>query len=463
MDDKRFDDIIKQKAEAFTDTGHDAHALSDFRRLMINTPQRASGFSLGKTGYVVGALALFTLMNFGIVWYFSEGRYQALNQEIGRLESENNQLQQAGEEQSLSMNKPDKIQVDTVYVYRNLLVPSGNNVSEEGTKASSGQPTFKGGYDPSDVLVRRKELLDGDEQLSQELQEFLAENNLLLKDNDGNLMLLVNSVPVIPVTNLSMDNNSQSAAIRSPKYLSEVATYQQPQTRRKAEKKKISDRMLWALEKHNHSGVDFQFGVEGVYHKSNFDVGEGERNGGAGFMTEVLFSPAWRLETGIHFGARAYKISEDEINELPDSFFQDYPGYNDQLGELSTLESDALLIKVPLNLKRFAPLDHNKRWYVSAGLTPQWTRKQEFDYKYSVKLEPPDDEFVSFVGSKQEVGGQYYTTTVNLGLGTEIYLDQRLRWQLGLFFQKGIGDAGYENRKLVNSYGIKSSLWFNAP
>ena len=78
-------------------------------------------------------------------------------------------------------------------------------------------------------------------------------------------------------------------------------------------------------------------------------------------------------------------------------------GYDDELGELIALESDADLVKIPLNLKYFGIIDHNKRWYLSGGLTPQWSTRQELDYKYALDVpEPPigDTEFVSFVGSK---------------------------------------------------------------
>ena len=465
MDDNRFDDIIRKKAESFEDTGHDAHALTDFRRRLSSMPKKNSSWTSSKTAYIIGLAALFTLINFGISWYFSEGRHAAMKHEIDALQADRSQLIALQDD----LTTIRTLQVDTVYIHRNLITPG--NTPPRGLPIQTDQANINNGTGTSAFVTPEPgrdshyTLLSASPQLSQELESFLISHNLLLTSDNGEMMLLVNKAPTAPTINYYANGTNSVQGPKMPQYLPEVATMEQPQVYQKPDKKRMSNQMVWALEKHNHGGVDFQFGVEGKYHKSNFDVGNGERNGGLGFMSEVIFSPALRLETGIHFTARAYKISEDEINSLPPSFFEDYPGYDDQLGAISSLESDADMFQIPLNLKYFAPLDHNKRWYVSAGLTPQWARKQEFDYKYSLQTpEPPDGgEFVSFVGSKQEVGTAYYTTTINLGVGTEVYLNERLRWQLGVFYQKGLGDAGYENRKLENSFGVKSSLWFNRP
>ena len=182
-------------------------------------------------------------------------------------------------------------------------------------------------------------------------------------------------------------------------------------------------------------------------------------------MNEIIFSPVIRLETGIQLTARSYRINDEVIPGLPPDFFEDYPGYNDQLGDIIYVESDADLVKIPLNLKVFGILDHNKKWYASVGLTPQWAVSQEFEYKYALDTPTPPiggSEYLSFVGLKYEVSSSYYTTTLNLGLGTEVFLNEKLRWQLGVFYQKALSKVGAENRKL-HSFGVKSSLWFNHP
>lgn len=463
MDDKSFDKIVKEKAEVFQDSGHDAQALTDLRKRLSNLPgAKKNSWSGGRIAYMVGSMVLFTLVNFAIVWYFSEGRHASLTDEIDQLKSERSQFISLQEE----LVELRELKVDTIYVYRNLVTT--RNTGSAGLQFNQANSEVQENYSslPSGQADGYFQLVPDDQKLSEELEDFLRRNNLLIKKDGGKMTLVVQNQPVFPMGDFRLSNNYNPIAPGMPDNLPKVGTFEELDTQKKPEKKKIPNKMLWALEKHNHSGVDFQFGVEGKFHKGNYDVGVGDNNGGMGLITEVIFSPVLRLETGIHFGARSYKIGDTEIDQLPAEFFDDYPGYNDQLGTLSSLESDADLIKIPLNLKVFSILDHNKKWYASAGLTPQWAMKQELEYKYALSTpSPPIDgaEYVSFVGSKQEISSAYYTTTFNLGVGTEVYLNEKLRWQLGVFYQKGLSKVGVENRKLKSSFGVKSSLWFNRP
>lgn len=461
MDDKNFDKIIREKADAFQDTGHDVHALTDLRARLSNLPAKKNVWAGRGTAYMVGSMALFTLINFGIVWYFSEGRHAVLTDEIGQLKNERSQFISLQEE----LVELRVLKVDTVYIYRDLLTTSNTGVV--GLHYSNDAPVSDERHTSSrsTQVIGDYKLLADDQKLSEELENFLVRNNLLMKGDHGERILIVQNRSIAPVADYGLISNDRVTEHSMPKDLPGVAIFELPESPIKPEKKRISNKMLWALEKHNHKGLDFQFGVEGMFHKSIYDVGSGDINGGMGFMTEIIFSPVVRLETGIHFGGRSYRINENEIQELPPDFFDDYPGYDDQIGQLIGFESDAKLVKLPVNLKAFGILDHNKKWYISAGLTPEWTIEQELEYKYALNTAAPPiggAEYSSFIGTKQEISHAFYVTTLNLGAGTEVYLNKQLRWQIGVFYQKGLNKAGVENRKL-HGFGVKSSIWFNKP
>ncbi len=461
MDDNNFDKIIKEKADAFLDSGHDAHALTDLRSRLSNLPAKKTGWSSGRTAYIVGSLVLFTLINFSIVWYFSEGRHTVLTDEIDQLRSERSQFISLQNE----LVELRAIKVDTVYIYRDLLATHDTGTAD--LHYSNSAPVSNEGYISlqSNQAVGNYKLLADDQELSEELENFLVRNNLILRGDQGKRVLIVQNVPVTSINARDSQIYYGNMTPGIPDNIPDVATYEELEPQKPPTKKEIPNKMLWALEKHNHKGLDFQFGLEAMFHKTSYDIGAGDINGGLGLMTEVIFSPVLRLETGIHFGARSYSLKEDEISTLPPGTLDDYPGLDDDLGRLIRLESDAKLIKVPINLKVFGILDHNKKWYASVGLTPQWATTQELDYKYAIDtpdLPEGDLEYVSFIGSKQEMSPAFYVTTFNLGAGTEVYLNDKFRWQIGVFYQKGLSEAGVENRKL-QSFGIKSSLWFNKP
>jgi len=472
MDDKRFDEIIKKKAAGFVDSGQDPNALQDFRNRMQQT-RVATGTSSRwsrNTAMMVGSIALFTLINFGISWYFSHKREAASLSELADLRSEKDQLVDLKQE----LIELRSIKTDTVYLYRITDNASTSQAFAPSSAPNSGSysSSFQEPYDSNESLAasdpRNHYLrLANDQQLSQELKQFLSNHNLLMTTTEGDFRLVVQDATVAPVRHSLASGVQPADRIYLPQYIPGVSVYEQfaPQSPM-PEKKKLPNKMVWALEKHQHRGIDWQFGVEGMIQKSHFDVGDGSKNAGFGFMTEAILSPTWRVETGVNLGIRSYRVREDEIASLPPDFFNSYPGYDDQLGELIAMESDAELIRIPFNLKYFNILDHNKKWYVSVGATPQWAVRQEIDFKYQLDpLTPPDEdvEFVSFVGSGKEVSAAYYTTTLNLGLGTEVYLNEKFRWQLGVFYERGLSKVGVENRELTGSYGVKTSLWFNKP
>ena len=97
MDDRSFDNIIRQKANSYQDQGVDAHALTDMRNRMQGLSSNAA---TGTTGWsknltLAVGLLLFTLLNLGVVWYFSEGRNAQLQLELEQLEHERTQLVQS--------------------------------------------------------------------------------------------------------------------------------------------------------------------------------------------------------------------------------------------------------------------------------------------------------------------------------------------------------------------------------
>ena len=464
MDDNSFDKIIKSKAEGYQDSGYDPHALADMRQRLANLPLARSGSKgWGKTAAIAAGLVLFTLLNFGVVWYFSEGRFEQVNTELQDLREERVQLLVLQEE----LMRLQTGQVDTIYVYKDIIrtITAPTNQAQ-----GSNQSAYLPGVDPTYQSRSQQDhfkLIDENQQLSEELQAFLSDHNLMLVGDDGQRMLVVKGHSVIPVNVHDGNSRWAQAPPALPENLPGVWDLSQlSEMSRKSSATKLDSKTLWALEKHQYSGVDFQFGVEVMASTSVAPMGVGDVNTSLGILGEVIFSPTLRLETGIHRGNRSYTIKESELADLDPSELSNYPGFDASIGQIIRLESDAEVWKVPLNLKLMGVLDHNKRWYVSGGISPQWLTGQEFDYQYAVDGADPggDDggEFRTFIGAKQDVTPGFSIGTLNLGIGTEVYINEKTRWQIGAYYEHTLEDIGAENVKL-NTYGLKTSLWLNKP
>ena len=318
--------MIKNKVEGFIDTGHDANALTDLRARLSNVPVKNSRWSNGKLGYLAGAMLLFTLMNYGIVWYFNEGRYATLNTEITGLKEERSRITSLQNELS-DLKNQNNFRSDTIYIYRDLGTSTNSVVVQSALRPDSNERTGSTVEpdDAKDYEFGEYHLLTNNPAISVELENFLKDHNLLLSGHQGELILVVNTQPGVPVNNYGEKTHQYSPmGPGMPDNLSEVSTYIPFKTQnKKIEKKRIPVKVIWAMEKHKHKGIDFQFGLEGSYYKSNFDVGSGAQNGGFGVMAEAIFSPVLRLESGIQVGSRGYSLGENEINQLPADFLDD--------------------------------------------------------------------------------------------------------------------------------------------
>lgn len=466
MDDQSFDKIIKQRAEAYQDQGLDRHALSDMKQRLGNLNTSPTRGSWSKTATIATALVIFTLLNLGLVWYFSEGRYTRLESEMDALKLERTQLFNALQDEM--GHTTTQIVTDTVYLYRDALVSNTNTANNRYDAYTPYTGPFSNNqFDGQSSALKSQYLnLTNDEALDPLLEDFLAHHNLLMVDHNGNRFLVVRNNSTYPIMGNQRDYHAGLIPPALPSKIPGVWDLSMLETTEEAKpQRQLSSKTLWALEKHQFSGVDVQFGFETNLNVAIPDLGKGELNANYGLLGEVIFSPAWRMETGIQWGKRVYTLREGDISGLSSLQLTKYPGFNAATGDLVQLKSTSEVLQIPINLKLMGVLDRNKRWYISAGVTPQWLLEQEFDYQYAIDGPnmPGDlDEFRTFIGTRQDVNPGFEAGMVNLGVGTEVYLNESMRWQIGTYYQRSLGKIGAENAR-VQGVGIKTSLWFNKP
>lgn len=470
MDDNRFDKFVKDKVEDYKDKGVDKAAFADMQTRIAALPKGSPWYAQYRMiGAAAALLTLFTIINYLISWHFSQKQFQELQQEMALMKQENNRYALLEEElQTLKL-----IKIDTVYIYRQQMV--SNDLKSNADRSNSGayQPILNG-FNANDIkMAHDRDLGEYDgfvaisnmDGLTDEIKNFLNEHFLLIKDQDGGLYLNTEEGRLPGYLVMSGNNTNTIFTPMQPIFLGEIndRTNETTETRSKYEGEQLSAQTLRALAKHHHSGVDWQFGFESYLLKSEWERGKGKFNPGFGLLGEAILSPSLRLEFGVKINDVEYNIAGIDTEGIAAEDLARYPDIDSDLGDLTTIEVGTQMLNFPLNLKYYYPVARNKSIYAGIGYAPQLYLRQEFDYKYNLKLDnPPGENFEAFVGANRDVDSRWYVGSVNASIGTEIALNHKLRWQIGAFYERSLGEMGVEGIKF-STVGLKSSIWFNKP
>ncbi|MGI9543493.1 MAG: outer membrane beta-barrel protein [Cyclobacteriaceae bacterium] len=460
MDDQHFDDYIKKKAEAYQESGVDPAALADFRNRLDRLPSSPWYVRYRNIMGWAAVMALFTLVNVSLVWYFTQNKDDQLQLQLAELKVDQQQLQELKAE----IQYLKSVRTDTVFIYKpvgsgQLYSDYPSTHSQTASNTGSNQYARSTAAQAASALVIAQDeggrsflRLGRYQELSEEVQSFVAQSASISQDAHGNLYL--------PLDRGAGSNISELVAI-SPNGLdgtvNPLAFADQVNDDRSAkEKQKLSGKIVRALDKQRYSGWGFQTGLEMQQFKSIPRTGDSKLNSGIGVLGEFILSPRWRVEMGVIHSNMRYEADGFSDNASLLQTVSKYPGYEGQLGELNDLGVSSTFFKLPANLKYFYPIASNSRLYASAGLTPYVYVSQRFNYQYT---EEENSGVETFVASKKTIeDNKLYFGSANVGLGAEFDLNERFKWQVGLFYEKGLSDFGVEANRL-NTLGLKTSVW----
>ena len=463
MDDHHFDEFIKKKAEGYQESGVDPAALTDFRRRLEHLPwtpwyvryRNALGWG--------AAMVLFTLVNVGLVWYLMQSKNAMVQTQLAELQLGRTQLQELQNE----IQYLKSVKLDTVYVYRSNDTSFGfadsqfpqRNSGSQGLAQYLGQPVASTkGTQETFVIAQDEEgrsflKLGSYQDLPKEVQQFISQNASFMRDDQGNLYLPLDQKysrelrQLQTISPIGVDGNVDPLAF----------TELGKSVKEEKEKPRLSGKIARALEKQNYSGWGFQTGLELHQFNSVPDIGSNHSNSSIGLLGEFILSPHWRIETGALHSNLRYEIDGFNNNSSLLEQVSSYPGYDESLGELNEAAISSTIIRLPANLKYYYPLASRSRLYASFGLSPYLFLSQRFSYKYT---ESEDSGIETFVASKTTLEeNKLYLGTLNTGLGGEVDINGRWKWQMGIYYEKGLSDFGAEANG-INNYGIKTSLWF---
>ncbi|ELR73021.1 hypothetical protein C900_00101 [Fulvivirga imtechensis AK7] len=453
MDDNTFDKKIKEKAEAYRDTGFDEHALQGFRDRMSGAAYEPWYTPYRKVAGYAAAVAIISLINFGLFSYFYDAHDQELLTTIQKLKAWEVAYDQLEREyQVLKMSA-----VDTVYIYRERSNGIRQANSNAQARKSTGNYQLVAWYGSSDDRHVR---LGAVEELSEEIKGFLAKYKLGYLDEEGDVYLRQDNLDEPKFVAKKgyeglLDPTTSDILIAA---VDQEVTPKIAETKKSA-KKRLSVEILRDIEKQKMDGVGFQYGPEVDILKANVDLGNRGVGINAGIMTEFILSPALRIESGVKYQFTHYSISKEK--DLQREEMLDFPALQNELGVISDIRVDNHSLGLPLHLKYNYPLSRDNYVFISAGVTPQMLFLQKFRYSYQYDIDTgSEDDYAVNIEANKHVDDVYLNPgTMDVAFGVEKKLKNSSILQLSAFYNRSIRTLGIEEQELA-MVGLRSALKF---
>jgi len=503
MDDKQFDNIIKDKLESQSLEAFDPAALADLKLRMAEdmvTPWYVTYKYALMTAAAVVVILLFNGGLFYYMWknqpewaensttstndilanaplidtiYISDPSYRneilALEKKIDGLIQTNeesvsalnrasllanlyqNQAEQLARELSKLQNQDARNTIDTVQVSgvdNSRLVALQEELRKVYNKIDSLSTAENTKFLNEDNLIR----LGSMSQLPEDVLKKLDDYNLLvtkgedvyLKPNDRFIPLLykqrgTKSGEEVLVLVPLSDENEQIVA---------ELTASEGLSKDKAGLLPV--KMQRVLEKHYTKGVGIRLGPTIGVNKQFFDVGKGEIKPIYGMKADFIMSPSISIETGFNYTQVINEIEgQSNLSRIAK------PQFDPSRGELITMEVESEFIEVPLNVKYRYPIGDGEV-FGSLGVSSVFYSSQVFDYDQLFETGSQTlgvSSGVNFIPSAQ------YMNYANISLGITQLVKKQNSFELAIIYQQGLQDMGESDFK--NSLlGLRTAYWF---
>src|SRR6185503_1051133 len=144
------------------------------------------------------------------------------------------------------------------------------------------------------------------------------------------------------------------------------------------------------------------------------------------------FSKHFTIQTGFYVGRKIYTASPDDYY-IPDQFVYNYP-------HLKPIEADCKIYEVPLNFSYHFSPDKKQSWFVSAGTSSLFMKREQYDYYYKSPRTYRDTSSTRILENQNK----HYFSTLNLSGGYERKISEHLTLQVEPYMKiatRGIGSG----------------------
>ena len=416
MDDKRFDDIVKNKLESLAPPyKEEAWKALDYRLdLLAPLPW----YSRWKSLLVASSLGVITLLNIGLLF---------------KVDKEQDQLERL----VALIDEQQRLETDTIYVSaENYLTASFlNGINQSGLTLGTTSSNSRL-LDPQTVfrITDQVEQYQSQQQVPTTLpvSQSVPEATTLLETD----VLARGQVTSIE----SLDPFAKEYRLNAPE----------------AETMYVRGVVLPPAKRKWDHPLDLSIGLSAGYLIPNPDIGERFVTSRQSLLIETPIRGNFRLMTGISYQEVTYKLDDVDDNNFERVTLLKYPDFGSFSSSPDEITVDNTMLQVPLYFRYYKPL--NRSWSVFAGGGPtiDILLKQRFDYSF---LDIRNEQLVKFSEIRESDEVEVSLGSISGNVGIEHYFSRRLSGQIELNYQHGLGKIGVENRSF-NSFGVSGGIFY---
>jgi hypothetical protein len=423
MDDQRFDDNIKRKVGEFEDPGFDPADLAALHH-QLRTVSAWPWYEQYRTELMLASgLALCTLIVVWSQWFMSSHVTESLKEKIMTLQGQQAEIDRLQQEVAALKNTPP----DTMRIIEIRERPTSHYAS----------------------LLHRIRSLES------------AMNSKVSKENTGGTksksdkaILSYNEefarTPFAPGDDPSY--RSSFPARLWPKMQEQPSLRAEPDAEAEGMRSTapdLSPKTLRDLEKHYQTGIGIRVGPVLEISRGFYEVGSGKFDVTAGVLADFVLSPSLSLETGAKYVHRVYNVADKRL------FLVQWPGIDESLGTLESIDVDSWIFEIPVSLKYRYPVSVKSHWIASIGYSSLLYKSQVLEYEYEMVSNPLATISSAYRNSHTKV----YPGLLNFSLGVSKQLRNGKLVETSVYYQHGLGETGIEQSK-PNFLGVRGVYWF---
>lgn len=461
MDDNRFDELIKSKAEGYEVPSDDKGSLSDLHHRMAL--QSNQSWFVRHRNELMTAASVLLIALFFFWWRHDNYRSEIslLNKEIEHITDQNEDATAQNDHLAQLLARLEQNETDTRVLLKNL---SEENSYDKGLIAQLSKElillrnqvnTIKSQSNDNIMPFSDAQwvYLGRESDLTEEvIQELKKEDGIVRKGE--HIFLQVDEGK--PNANMPwlVKRLGTSDVYSYPEYVfvyDSITDNDYLIAERRSTKYEVSLKQYKELEKHYQKGVGFKLGPTVESYLGSYSVDDVTRSWGFGLLGQLVLSPSWTVETGVIYHKRQYSADPEQSMDLI------LPAIDENFGELENTESTSFLLEIPVNLRYRVPINFKTDLVTSAGLSTLLYTKQQIEY--SQRLETSPDFFVGVENSRNFKEPSFYFGTANVSLGLQRALNNGKQLEVSAFFKKGLSELGVEQVD-ADFFGLRSAYWF---